>query len=331
MSDRKRRRNLWLRYALAVGLLVALIWIVPAADIWRILAAADPAPLGLAAATILAARLLGAKRAQVLTDHQGLSFSLWSIFEISCAGTLYSLILPGSFSGGLIRWYRFSQPTGRRSEALAVLAAERVVDFLVLAVFGLFCLAADTTASKPPAAVWGLTGVAVACLLLSLFILSGCGQPVDRWLQRHTGRPWMPEPVWRTSRRILAAFQQYRLLGARRIMAVLVLSVLFHTVATASLYLMARALDLNLAFFSVGWLRAFITYVTAIPLTPSGFGVREFSLIYLLQPFGVSSSQAVAFALIQYAGMLFVALLGALMDARRYLGLSSNRRKPTPG
>lgn len=94
---------------------------------------------------------------------------------------------------------------------------------------------------------------------------------------------------------------------------------------------MARALDLNLAFFSVGWLRAFITYVTAVPLTPSGFGIREFSLIYLLLPFGVSSSQAVAFALIQYAGMLFVALLGALMEARRYLGLSSNRRKPTPG
>jgi uncharacterized protein (TIRG00374 family) len=331
MFDRKHMPHLWLRYALAVILLATLIWIVPAADIWHALVAANPAPLGLAVATILAARLLGAKRAKVLTDHQGLSFSLRSIFEISCAGTLYSLILPGSYSGGLIRWYRFSQPTGRRSEALAVLAAERVVDFLVLALFGLLCLVANTAASKPPSAVWGLAGVAATCLLLSLFILSGFGRPVDRWLQRHKHKPWMPELAWRTSRRILSAFRQYRLLGARKIIAVLVLSVLFHTVATASLYLMARALDLNLAFFSVGWLRALITYVTALPLTPSGFGIREFSLIYLLLPFGVSSSQAVAFSLIQYAGMLFVALLGALMEARRYLGLSSNRRKSTPG
>lgn len=320
----------WLRYALATVLLAVLIGTVPAAKIWNVLTSSNPIPLCVAAATILTARLLGAIRTKVLTDHQGLSFSLLSIFEISCASTLYSMFLPGSFSGGIIRWYRLSQPHYGRSEAFAVLAAERVVDFLVLALFGLLCLAAETATAQLPMVIWGLAGVAGICLLVSLTILLGFGEPIFGWLQWHTNKPsWLPQAVPMVSRRVVNAILQNRILGARKVLVLLSLSMLFHTVATASLYLMAMSLDLNLSFASVGWLRAFTALLTAVPLTPSGLGVREFSLIYLLLPFGVSAPQAVAFSFMQYAGMLFVALLGAFMDARRYLRVPPNQPKST--
>jgi uncharacterized protein (TIRG00374 family) len=269
-------------------------------------------------------------RTKVLTDHQGLSFSLLSIFEISCASTLYSMFLPGSFSGGIIRWYRLSKPHCGRSEAFAVLAAERVVDFLVLALFGLLCLSAETATAQLPMVIWGLAGVSVICLLVSLTILSGFGEKIFRRLQWHTDKPsWLPQAVFIVSRRVVDAILQYRILGARKVFVLLSLSILFHTVATASLYLMAVSLEFNLTFASVGWLRAVTALLTAVPLTPSGLGVREFSLIYLLLPFGVSAPQAVAFSFMQYAGMLFVALLGAFMDARRYLRVPPNQPKRT--
>lgn len=320
----------WVRYALATVLLAVLIKTVPAAKIWNVVTSAKLIPLYIAAATILTARFLGAMRTKVLTDHQRLSFSLLSIFEISCASTLYSMFLPGSFSGGIIRWYRLSQPQCGRSEAFAVLGAERVVDFLVLALFGLICLSAETATAQLPMVIWGLAGVSSICLLVSLTILLGFGEHIFRRLQWNINNPSsLPQAVLMVSSRVVNAILQYRTLGARKVLVLLSLSILFHTVATASLYLMAMSLELNLAFASVGWLRAVTALLTAVPLTPSGLGVREFSLIYLLLPFGVPAPQAVAFSFMQYAGMLFVALLGAFMDARRYLRVPPNqpRRK----
>lgn len=320
----------WLRYVLATVLLAVLIGVVPVAKIWNVLTTANPIPLCVAAVAILTARLLGAMRTKVLTDHQGLSFSLRSIFEISCASTLYSMFLPGSFSGGIIRWYRFSQPHYGRSEAFAVLTAERVIDYLVLALFGLLCLTVETAAAQVPVVFWGLAGVAGVCLFVSLTILLGFGAPVSRWLQRHTNQSrWLPQAVLKVIRRVVNAILQYHNLGARKVLLLLSHSLLFHIVATAAVYLMAVSLELNLSFTSVGWLRAFTVLLAAVPLTPSGLGVREFSLIYLLLPFDVSAPQAVAFSFIQYAGMVFVALLGAFMDARRYLRVRPKQSKRT--
>jgi hypothetical protein len=48
-----------------------------------------------------------------------------------------------------------------------------------------------------------------------------------------------------------------------------------------------------------------------IPLSVSGFGVREGMLVLLLHPLGVSTSSAVALGLFWYGMLLVVSLLGA--------------------
>jgi uncharacterized protein (TIRG00374 family) len=205
-----------------------------------------------------------------------------------------------------------------------------VVDYLVLALFGLLCLAVETAAARVQVAFWGLAGVACICLLVSLTILLGFGAPVARWLQRRANQPrGLSHAVLNVCRRVVNAILQYHNLGARKVLLLLTFSLLFHIVATASVYLMAMSLELNLSFTSVGWLRAFTVLLAAVPITPSGLGVREFSLIYLLLPFDVSAPQAVAFSFMQYAGMVFVALLGAFMDARRYLHARPKQPKRT--
>jgi len=53
--------------------------------------------------------------------------------------------------------------------------------------------------------------------------------------------------------------------------------------------------------------------IQLLPLTPNGIGVREFSYIYLLAPFGVTKAMAVAFSLWDYILTLFYGLIGGTL------------------
>jgi uncharacterized protein (TIRG00374 family) len=318
--DTKKRKLFWLRYLLAVVLLAGIVSAVPIREIWNALETSLPIPLIAALAILLAGRLLVSVRTKTLTDVQSLSLSTARLFEISCASTFYGLALPGSFSGGIVRWYRLSQPDGNRSGALAAVASERAVDFLVLALFGIFCWMADAVPNRPPVVAWGLSAAACICLLVTLFAFTGLGGLTGTKVLGIAQRmKFLPEAMFGSITRIADAFVLYRAMGRNKLMLLFVVSLLFHTLVTVSQYLMIVSLGLGVSPISIGWIRAFTVFMTAVPITPSGLGVREVSLVMLLLPIGVSAAQAIAFSLLQFAGLLLTALIGALFDIRRYL------------
>jgi hypothetical protein len=318
--DSKKRELFWLRYLLAVVLLSGIVFAVPIHEIWNALKTSRPMPLIAALAILLAGRLLVSVRTKTLTDGQDLSLSTARLFEISCASTFYGLALPGSFSGGIVRWYRLSQPDGNRSGALAAVASERAVDFLVMALFGIFCWVADAQPDRPPVVAWGLSAAAGICLVITLFVFTGLGGLTGTKIRGIAQRmKFLPEAVVGSITRIAAAFELYRAMGRNKLMLLFGVSTLFHVLGAVSQYLMVVSLGLGVSLISIGWVRAFTVFLTAVPITPSGLGVREISLVMLLLPLGVSAAQAIAFSLLQFAGLLLIALIGALFDIRRYL------------
>jgi hypothetical protein len=75
---------------------------------------------------------------KLLADKQGLSLSLPAIFEISTTATFYGLILPGTLSGGFIRWYKLAKQGGPVG-ALAALTWDRLADATLVALVGIIC------------------------------------------------------------------------------------------------------------------------------------------------------------------------------------------------
>jgi len=289
-------------------------------EIWNALKTSRPMPLIAAMAILIFGRLLVSVRTKTLTDVQDLSLSTARLFEISCASTFYGLALPGGFSGGIVRWYRLSQPDGNRSGALAAVASERAVDFLVLALFGIFCWVADAQPDRPPMVAWGLSAAAGICLLITLIAFTGLGGLTETKIHGIAQRmKFLPEAVIGSITRIATAFVPYRAMGSNKLMLLFGVSILFHMLVTVSQYLMIVSLGLGVSLISIGWVRAFTVFMTAVPITPSGLGVREVSLVMLLLPMGVSAAQAIAFSLLQFSGLLLIALIGVLFDIRRYL------------
>ena len=94
------------------------------------------------------------------------------------------------------------------------------------------------------------------------------------------------------------------------------LNLIKHLLGILSFYLFALSLGMDLSIVSVGWVRSFIVIISVIPISISGFGIREGSLIYLLQPYSVSAPEAVALSLLFFSKSLIVGVIGGLLEAK---------------
>ncbi len=68
--------------------------------------------------------------------------------------------------------------------------------------------------------------------------------------------------------------------------------------------------------FNLGWVRTVLVVVLMLPISWSGFGVREGSLILLLRPYGVLPEAAVGLSLLIFFRGALRALVGGLVETR---------------
>jgi glycosyltransferase 2 family protein len=60
--------------------------------------------------------------------------------------------------------------------------------------------------------------------------------------------------------------------------------------------------------------------ITMIPISISGLGVREGSLILLLKPYGIGNDDAVAFSFFIFTiTVVMIGVIGGLFEGRRFL------------
>jgi len=293
-----------LRLLVAIAVLGALFRWIPLREVLDVLRSADPAFVALAFAWVLALQVAVAFRLRILAAFQGLRLSTLAVLEINLATRFYGFFLPGgSFTGIAIRVFRLSrEPRDWAAAGVAMLADRALATASLCAIGALFCAAA-----RPPDPAFWLTpmlavGGGLALLCIPLF--SGWGASVTRRL---------PLPAsWR------GALGRSRLAPAD-LARVLAASLLAHLFGTAAHLCLARALDLEIGFATIGWVRAAMLLATLLPVSIAGLGLREGAAVLLLARHGIGDAAALAFALLVFAvSELAVSALGGLFEAVRF-------------
>ncbi len=219
------------------------------------------------------------------------------------AGQFVGNVLPSTVGGDVVRVSRGATTTGSGSVAFASVVLERLSGFIALPllVFIGFLIRPSLVDNNH---AWIALAIAFGTLVLLGLILVVAGHPKiagrfadrDNWMRFigavHVG-------IDRLRRQPRDAFG---VLGA---------AVVYQASVVAAVYCAVQALDITIPAAAV---IAFIPAVAmgqTIPLSVSGFGVREGLLVLLLHPLGVSTSAAVALGLFWYGMLLIVSLLGA--------------------
>lgn len=294
----------WLGVTLRIAVTTVLVLILASSIDWREvgprLRAADKRWWCAGVATTLVVQMVAGVRwaslARPLGFHFSRRFFVWRFFE----GMFYSLFLPSSIGGDVIKAYRVGDSTQRRLLAGCSVLADRLTG---LAALGVLAGAAGTAAA---CSLGTAATLAVGTLFLLVVVAAfffGVGK-LDRLLERIPAR----HPTRAFLSRLLP-YQQKPWLIVRAVGW----SFVVQMGGAAAVGLIARSLGVDLPLSLWFWVVPSLALVMVLPIFINGVGVREGGLAVLLAPYGVSTDQAVAVGVLWLATTMICGGLGGVL------------------
>jgi len=309
-------------------LAVAAVVIIPWVKTWQVLVSSDLTLIGIAFLLSLPYQLLTAQSYCVVANAQNVRLNFWHIFRINMIMQFYEVVLPSTFFVSGLRWYRYSQDSGKPGQSLTSIAYLKALNLVlsVLLAAGLL-LFFDTTTLKGHALEIVLL-LAAAGLILSLTPLL-CRALIMR-LPRPDDSPlrWAAARlVYRYGYKTLAAFANFQNLGFKTQTWLILISLAGQGMQYAAYLLFADSVGIQLTYAQLGALRALLILAANLPVNFSvGIGLREVTLVSVLAAMGVPLETAAAMAVVVLARTFFYAVFGGVLEILR---LAADRKSET--
>lgn len=251
-------------------------------------------------ATGMVVQVIAAVRWALLARPIGFPFSLglfvWRFFE----GGFFSLCLPTSIGGDVVKAYRLADSTHGRLLAGCTVVADRLAGLAALGVLAGAAVIGKEWALGTAATIG--VGAALLAVALAGFWL-GVGS-LDRLLAL------FPEP--HAARQFIARLLPYQMRPSLMMRAV-AWSLLVQMGSSVSVALVARGLGVALPLSVWFAVVPLVALAMVLPISIGGVGVREGGLAFLLAPAGVAAEQAVAIGLLWFLTTIVGGLIGGLL------------------
>lgn len=303
--------------ALVSALLVALLlWRVDVAEVGRVLAVASPGLMGLAGLLFFLMHVLNALKLRVLLPE----LRAGRLLAYTLVAQLYALVLPGQLAGEAVKAYRLSRDEGR-GQGQGEIGGGRIVSAVafdkVTGIVGLLLLTGGGLAVQSARFGDGLlvgVGLVLAGLVAATVLLAWA--PARALLLALLG--WRAGPrrealLLGPLRRFLEAWRDQTRRPGRALLSVAG-GIAVQVAAVAGSQALGMAVGIDQPFSVWSAVIGLMSVIVLMPVTVAGIGLREASLVGLLDLVGVPHAQSLALGFGILAFQVMVALLGAVID-----------------
>jgi uncharacterized membrane protein YbhN (UPF0104 family) len=153
---------------------------------------------------------------------------------------------------------------------------------------------------------------------LVLYVLS-FSRRAHKVILRYSDWRIVPELAGSKVRKVLSSLGSYEDMPLLGHAGILLLAICHQLLGLLSLYMLAQALQLDVSFAALGWIRSLVALAMFLPISIGGLGVREATFIALLVPYGITTEDALTLSLLVFARGLVFAIAGGIIEARRSL------------
>ena len=324
---KNKRILLILKVFISFSILYWILANISFADIGASLSSAKISFVLIATLVMFPMRYIAAYQMKLLTSNQGLSLSTNKIFEINFITSFYGLFLPSGLSGGVIRWYKFSKPDKKKAEAFTSIIFNRLFETIMIIVLGITCYLLDIPTGVNSMAIVTLL-IILAVLLVFYFLVFNAKLSFFLW-EKIENITFLPTFLREKLYKLYQSLKQAQTLSYRTQLLFFLLSLIRHLIGIFSVLLYIKSLGIDLSFVNIGWIRSFLSITVMIPISISGLGVREGTLIVALSTYGITSTVAIALSILLYSRTIFMGCIGGLIEA--YYTISSNQRVSIDG
>lgn len=285
----------WLRVVVTAALLGLLAATLDLRALGHTLLGARPGPVVLLLALMLGQRLFAALRWWLLLKLNRPGLALGPVVRVLFASDFAGQFLPGTLGVEVFRLVGGTRLVGAPA-AISSLIVDRLLSTVALAALVLVALGAAPAALRidAPVAAAGWIWLAVA--------VGACAALLSP-RARHTAERLLPRALATRLESKIArahtALDQYRARPGLLALGV-ALAVVFQLTRVLMYVIAAAALGVHAPVAALVVIIPVVIFLSLLPISVGGFGVREAALAYLLAPVGVPPEGAVAMSLLVF-------------------------------
>lgn len=293
------------------------------AELWETIHLVEPAAFSLSLLFMGATVLLGVLRWRMVLNVHGLHLPLGRATSISMVAQFFNSFLLGSTGGDLLKAYYAARETHhKKTEAVVTVFVDRLLGLLSMLLFACLMMLPNfdfLRASKKMALLAGF----ISLMMLAggmILILSFWGG-VSRQLPK--ARVWLRRlPKGEMLERCLEACREFGRKPGFLVKA-MALSMFLNVACVLQFMALSRGLHLDIPARILFLIVPMIICISALPITPSGLGVREnlYVLALTVPMLDIDPTKALSLSLLAYFGFLVWSILGGLV----YLGMRESQ------
>jgi uncharacterized membrane protein YbhN (UPF0104 family) len=298
--------SFWVRALVSAGLLAAVFLTIDFGAARDRLAAGSWGWFAGAVAALFVSFLLAGLRWRLFLDAAAIATTTYLAIRAYLIGTFTNNFLPGQAGGDVTRAWVASRP-GTRTSAITTVVIDRATALVCLVLVAWIALAADPepVAGTLVAALAVATGALLVVLAVAVLLVRG-GSGLGRRLPPRA-QVWLGE-----ARSTARACARAAVLGRTA-----VLGIAFEGLVILALWLVARAIDLDVSYSVLAVVLPPVLIVSTLPISIAGYGVREASFVVLLGRVGIDSTDATLLSLVGGVAFALASLPGGLLLLQR--------------
>ncbi|MHC4742056.1 MAG: lysylphosphatidylglycerol synthase transmembrane domain-containing protein [Planctomycetota bacterium] len=298
-------------------LLGLVFWRVDLQKFWQAILSAKREYFVLAWVVSTAFFVVRSYRLRLILKQQSLDVGTFTIFKVSAATALYSLILPGVMSTG-VKWYILKKATGKGTNIFNSMVYNQLSEIIVMSCCALVVLIVTNPTSllfPETTNYWLLPAVCSVGLVLlvasTLFLLIPRTSGYVLRALDYMVKP-LPEKVRNKARQTLREATMFHDAGWLFHANMVLLNIVTQVVGTVVVYILAaKAANFSVPLTVHVWLASLVFILGRIPISIAGLGVREITLVGILTAYGVEESSALLMSMVLFSCIILRAIIGA--------------------
>ncbi len=256
-------------------------------------------------------------RWQYLMHLIGIDFSLWKSSSVWSIGFFAAAVTPGKV-GDAIRAYYVTKQTGRNfGETFLTVFIDRLMDLVVVMLIGVVTMFLFSYYYIKISSIWLIV---LASVGLFAFIYLAMNRSVMKKLVKPIFNALTPK---KHQEKLSINFNSfYDSLGFyvkhwRGTLMAFLMTVVYWVMVFGLAYYVALVLGIKISFSYLFIIMPMVTLVELVPISVSGLGTREATVIYFFSVIGLTSAQAVGFSITYLImGTYLTSILGFILWLR---------------
>lgn len=307
-----------------------IAWTIGPRELWHTLSLIHPGAMALSLVLMCATIMLGVVRWRMVLEVQGLHLPMSRATGISFVAAFFNSFLLGSTGGDLMKAYYAARETHhKKTEAVVTVFVDRLIGLWAMLLFAALMMLPNASLVLTHDEL-SVPSLLILLMLGGLSVVLGVAfwGGVSRRFPR--ARHWLRKlPKGELVERSLDSCRQFGK-HKRFLLKTVAISGVINTVSVLQVLVLGAGLGLSISPAAMFVIVPIVFCISALPITPSGLGVRENLFVLMLAIPGIGlpktatlaaitsfKTSALSLSLLAYASSLFWSLVGGVV----YLGL----------